>query len=353
MKIGIVGIGFMGMVHYLTYQKLRGAQVVALCERDEKRLAGDWRDIKGNFGPAGQKMDLSGIARYTSVDELIADPNVELVDVTLPPGAHADATTRALKAGKHVFCEKPMALSSRECQQMTAAAEKHGRMLMIGHVLPFFPEYRWAYETIVGGKYGKLLGGNLKRVIADPTWLPDYYQPDRVGGPMLDLHVHDAHFIRLLFGMPTTVVSQGRLRGETAEYFNTQFRFAEPELCVTATSGVIRQQGRSFTHGFEIHLERATLAYEFAVIGDEPRLLLPLTVFDAKGKATEPKLGDGDPMNAFEGELKEVIRALRSGQPSPILAGQLAQDAVVLCQKQTQSVKSGKPVRIAPLRNQL
>ena len=69
---------------------------------------------------------------------------------------------------------------------------------------------------------------------------------------MLDLHVHDAHFIRLLFGMPVSVTSQGRMRGEVVEYFNTQFSFADPALMASATSGVIYQQGRSFTHGYEI-----------------------------------------------------------------------------------------------------
>lgn len=347
MNIGIVGIGFMGMIHYLTYQKVRGAKVVALCEKDEKRLAGDWTAIKGNFGPPGEMMDLKGIATYTEIDALLADPKIDVVDITLPPSLHAPIAIKALKAGKHVFCEKPMALTSRECQQMTAAAEKSGKLLMIGHVLPFLPEYAWAYQAVTSGKYGQLLGGSFKRVISDPQWLPDFYNPLRVGGPMLDLHVHDAHFIRLLFGMPTSVTSQGRLRGEVVEYWNTQFRFANPDLAVSATSGVIRQQGRSFTHGFEIQLEKATFVYEFAVVGGEGKLLMPLTVFDSTGKAVEPKLPAGDPMMAaFENEIKEVQRSVRAEQNSPILAGRLAEDAVALCHKQTQSVKSGKPVRV-------
>src|SRR5216684_6663903 len=58
-RIGIVGIGFMGMIHYLAARKLKGAQVTALCSRDAKKLAGDWRSIRGNFGPPGERMDLS------------------------------------------------------------------------------------------------------------------------------------------------------------------------------------------------------------------------------------------------------------------------------------------------------
>ena len=53
-RVGIAGLGFMGMIHYLSYQKVRGVKVAAICEQARKRLTGDWRDIKGNFGPAGR-----------------------------------------------------------------------------------------------------------------------------------------------------------------------------------------------------------------------------------------------------------------------------------------------------------
>src|SRR5690606_3298940 len=105
-----------------------------------------------------------------------------------------------------------------------------------------------------------------------------------IGGPMLDLHIHDAHFIRLLYGMPTGVSSTGRMRGEVAEFFTSQFQFEDQNLSVTATSGVIRQQGRSFTHGYEIHLEKATILYDFSVIGDEPKTTTPATLLTADGK---------------------------------------------------------------------
>jgi predicted dehydrogenase len=63
-NVGLIGIGFMGMIHYLAYQKVRGARVAAICSREPRKLAGDWRGIKGNFGPPGTKMDLHGTATY-------------------------------------------------------------------------------------------------------------------------------------------------------------------------------------------------------------------------------------------------------------------------------------------------
>lgn len=347
-RIGIAGIGFMGMVHYLTYQKIRGAKVVALCEQDPVRLSGDWRSIKGNFGPAGKVMDLSGIARYSELEGLVNDPNVDVIDVCLPPALHAPTTIAALKAGKHVFCEKPIALSAADGVKMCAAAEKAGRQLLIGHVLPFFPEYRFAWEAAQSGKYGKPLGGYFKRIISDPQWLPRFFDPEHTGGPMLDLHVHDAHFIRLLFGMPKAVNTAGRMRGPVVELFTTQFLFDDPELTVTASSGVIRQQGRPFTHAFEIYFERATLIYDFANLATGPVLAMPLTVLDDKGRANRPKLaGSGDPMDAFKAELTEVVRSIAGGKPSPVLDGSLARDAVILCHKQTESAIKGKLVKVA------
>lgn len=339
-RVGILGIGFMGMIHYLSYQKSADAQVVALCEMDEKRLTGDWRDIKGNFGPRGKMMDLSGIETFTQMDEMFADPDIDVIDICLPPAFHADAAVKALESGKHVFCEKPMALEVADTERMTSAAETAGKILMIGHVLPLFPEYAFAYQAIRSGQYGRLLGGNFKRVISDPAWLPKYYEPDVIGGPMLDLHIHDAHYIRLIAGMPTAVDSVGRMRGEVVEYFHTQFHF-DSDLVVTANSGVIHQQGRSFTHGYEIHLEQATIIFEFAVIDEQPCVLLPTTVLHADGTVRVPELPSGDPMVAFEAEMKEVAKAVKSGQPAEFLTADFAKDAIRICQMQTASVKSG------------
>ena len=71
-NVGIAGIGFMGWIHWLAYQKVRGARVAAICEFDKKKLTGDWRAIKGNFGPPGEMVDLSGIDTHSQIVRLIA-----------------------------------------------------------------------------------------------------------------------------------------------------------------------------------------------------------------------------------------------------------------------------------------
>lgn len=339
-QIGIVGLGFMGMVHYLTYRKLPGVRVAAICEVNERRLTGDWTDIKGNFGPAGEQMDLSGVATFTRLDEMLKMPELDLIDVTLPPSLHAEATIAGLNSGRHVFCEKPMSLRLAECERMTAAAREADRRLFVGHVLPFLPEYAWALDAARSGKYGKLRGGAFRRVISNPAWLPNFWNKDQVGGPLFDLHVHDAHFIRLMFGMPTAVTSRGRLRSAVPEFWHSQFAFANRDLVVEATSGTIDQQGRAFNHGFELHFERATLQFEFAVLGGAGRYLCAPTLLDDAGKATPIELGDGDPMRAFEAELCSALDCVARNQDSDILNGGLAQDAIRLCWMQAESIAS-------------
>jgi predicted dehydrogenase len=251
---------------------------------------------------------------------------------------------RALEAGKHVLCEKPMALNAADCERMVDAARRSDRLLMIAHVLPFFPEYDWALQTIRGGQFVKVQGGAFRRVIADPTWLKDYWNRDKIGGPMLDLHVHDAHFIRLLFGMPHEVMTTGRIRGGLPEFWYSQFRFADRDLAVEATCGTIKQQGRSFTHSFEIHLERATLMFDFAVIRGDERYLCDPLLLDEKGGVQKAELSGGDPIDSFANELREVVHCIRDGQTSEILGAVLAQDAMRLCERQAESLKRGAPV---------
>ncbi|MBN1589907.1 MAG: Gfo/Idh/MocA family oxidoreductase [Pirellulales bacterium] len=338
-NVGITGLGFMGMIHYLAYERVRGAAVTAICELDRKRLAGDWRGIKGNFGPPGRRMDLCGIARYDDLDRLLEDPKIDMVDICLPPDAHATAVLKSLRAGKHVFCEKPIAMKAADAQRMVKAAKRARRQLLIGQVLPFISAYRFAYRTITSGKYGKLKGAHFKRVSSDPIWMKDYWDPEKGGGPIIDLNIHDTHFVRLLCGMPKAVHTVGRSRKNVVELFHTHFMFDDPQLMVTVTGGTIDQQGRPFTNGYEIYLERATIVFDSWAS-------LPVTVLTNDGRVLRPKLSGGDPVDDFATEIKEVVRSVRMETPSRLLDGQLARDALLLSYKQAESVERRRVVKV-------
>src|SRR5579884_2283704 len=163
----------MGMIHYLAAAKLRGARVTAICTRDAKKRAGDWRGIRGNFGPAGTRMDLGTIKRYADFNEMCADADLDLIDICTPTHLHAEMARIALRAGKHVLVEKPIALTGKDADAMLQTAAKAGKLLMVAQVLPFTPEFAFAAETIRSGSYGRLLGGHFKRIIAQPDWSAD------------------------------------------------------------------------------------------------------------------------------------------------------------------------------------
>lgn len=339
LRVGIIGLGFMGWIHWLAYKRLVGIDVVAICEQDAQRRSGDWRSIRGNFGPPGAQVDLSKIRVCQTVDELLAHNDLDLVDICLPPSLHCPTALQTLDAGLHVFCEKPLALRLDECQSMVARAEKNNRRLFVGHVLPFFPEYAFALDIVRSGEYGSLRGATFKRIISDPTWLKDFYDPDKIGGPLLDLHVHDAHFMRLLFGMPTRVASVGRTKNGVVSFCQSLLTFADPDLCVACTSGVIDQQGRPFNHAFEIHLERATLQFEFAAFQDRSESM-PLKVLTSDGKVLRPGVHAADDIAAFVAEIEEVRNCLQQNRNSSVLGGDLARDAIAICQMQRDSVLS-------------
>jgi predicted dehydrogenase len=258
-RIGIVGIGFMGRIHYLASQRLTGAKVAAVCSRDPAKLAGDWRNTRGNFGPEPGQVDLAGVKKYAALADMLADPDIDLIDVCTVTDQHTPIALQALKAGKHVLVEKAIALSPADADTMLAAAKAAGRLLMVAHVLPFFPEFQFAAEAVRGGRYGKLLAAHFKRVIAKPDWSADIGDAAKTGGPAVDLHIHDTHFIGLLCGVPKEVFAVGTVDGGAVTYLTTSYLYGPGGPAVTCSSGALSMGGRPFVHGYEIYLEKATL----------------------------------------------------------------------------------------------
>ena len=82
------------------------------------------------------------------------------------------------------------------------------------------------------------------------------------------------------------------------------------------------------------------------MIDGKPKLLLPLTVYEADGKVRTPELGDGNPVRAFDDEIAEIVRALGSGGSSPVLGGDLARDDLRICHAQTEAVRTRRETRI-------
>ncbi len=340
MRAGIVGVGFMGWIHYLAYQRSEMAQLVAFCSRDEQKRAGDWRSIQGNFGPPGEWIDVDELSVYSSLDEMLTNPEIDLIDICLPPHMHGEAIRKSLAAGKRVLCEKPLALTAEESEALASAGADR---LFVAQILPFFPEYQLIVDAVRDGRYGKLVGGRFKRVIGPPNWIADFYDPKTVGGPLIDLHVHDAHLIRMLFGMPTSVTSRARLiqpdylSQPVPQYVDTQFDFTDRRCVVSAVSGVIDQATRGFTHGFDVQFERANIQFESAAFADGSTAQIPLTIATSDGAVERPEFAAGDAIDVFVAELDAVAEAIAGQAVHPALDARIAADAIAICEMQLTS----------------
>jgi len=339
LRIGLVGVGFMGWIHFNAYQRLKGAKLAAVCSRDTAKLAGDWRSIRGNFGPPGEQVDLSAVKKYERIEDMVADPDIDLIDICNPTHLHPEYVIAALKAGKHVLVEKAIALKPEDADAMVAAAKSSGKLLMVAHVLPFFPEFKFAADVLRDGRYGKLLAGSFKRVISRPDWSADFGDAAKTGGPAIDLHVHDTHFIGLVCGVPKSVTATGVIENGMVQHLTTSYDYGPNGPSVTCTSGALSMSGRPFVHGYELYLEKATLVYMSGTC--------PLTCITAGKSEAIELIGGGDPITAFADEIQTAVDGVKANEMPDLLSGQLARDALVMCYKECESVVARRAVAIS------
>ena len=340
-NIGIVGIGFMGVTHFQAIENVKGGRVAAICTRDRNKLKGDWRKVQGNFGGSGGVQDLSKVTCYDRIDDLLADPGIDLVDMCLPTPMHAEWSLRTLSAGKHLLLEKPIALTLKDADRIVAAARRYKRHFMVAHVLRFFPEFRLIKDLAESGEFGQILAAHFKRNTARPLWR-DPGDMERSGGPVIDLHIHDADFVQYLLGMPNAVASTGYVSREgIVEYLSTHYHYRDRTMGIIAEGGWLSQQGCPFEQSYEVYFEEGTLKFH-SYWGQSPVLLTK------DGKTRRPELARKD---AFVAELQEAVDTLAKGRDSAILGGNSARNSLLLCLKEIQSVRNGGRVRINQTRS--
>ena len=185
-------------------------------------------------------------------------------------------------------------------------------------------------------------------MIARPDWSSGIADADRSGGPAIDLHIHDTHFVGLVCGVPKAVHSRGVVEHGAVVHLSTQYLYDDPNLAISSVSGALSQSGRPFTHGFEFYLEKATLSFEFANLAGQGHLATPLSVILPDGTVDRPDLaGSGDPVDAFTAELAAAVESVASGTPSPVLSGELARQALRLCLAEVESARTGRAVALS------
>lgn len=325
-KVGLIGIGGMGRTHYSCYQNNEGAEVVAICDVDPKKLAGDWGDTALNIDTGSTAaVDLSGVEKYSDFNDLIADANVQLVDICLPTRLHARVSIAALNAGKDTFCEKPLAFNEDECRLVEAAHVASGKQLMIGHCLRFWPVYVKAKEIIDSGEFGKVLSARFHRISGTPWWSYNNWLAtgSESGGAVLDMHIHDVDTALWWFGEPSTLAADGVVTDGLPLSVEATWRYQDGP--VVQIHGAWDNNGGDFDYGFKVVMERATLLHH-PTAGEKD---LKIIKGGRDGDATEVLPMPED--SPYQLEVDAFVQCLQSGQKMERVTPQASKLAVKYC----------------------
>ena len=299
-RVGLIGIGGMGRMHFGCYQNNSGARLHAICDGDAAKLRGEWGQIQLNLDQSAQseRVDLAGIATYASVDEILAAAEIDLIDICLPTPLHAPVAIAAMRAGKHVLCEKPMAMDEEECAQMESVARETGRQLLIGHCLRFWPEYVTTEQLIRGGEYGRVLGASFHRSSGLPfgssgNWMA---QGAQSGGAVLDMHIHDVDAALWWFGEPDSLETDGTMSGDLPLSADSIWRYNDGK--VVTLHGSWDPNGGPFRMAFRVVMERASVLYD-----SSPQAFQLLQHGESRDLDVPEEL-------AYQNEIDEIIACL-------------------------------------------
>jgi predicted dehydrogenase len=319
-NVGLIGIGAMGRMHFNCYQNNPNARLHAICDSNEAKLRGDWSSISLNLDDTkSESVDLSGIKTYSDVEAILADPEIDMIDICLPTPLHAQITIAALHAGKHVLCEKPMAMNEEECAQVEAVARETDRQLMIGHCLRYWPEYVATDEIIRGGEFGRVLSASFHRSSGLPTtssnnWLATGSQS---GGAVLDMHIHDVDTALWWFGEPDEMHTDGVIWRNLPLSADSIWRYNDGPL--VTLHGSWDPNGGPFRMAFRVTMERASVLYDSATRTFQLLQLTPEGEYSRDLKATD-ELAYQKEIDDFVSRLNENRKVSRVTPASSRLA---------------------------------
>ena len=335
-KLGfaVVGLGQLALGEILpAFAESRMSKLVAL-------VSGNPEKAKKTAARSGVRPD--AIYDYGGFDRIAQDDRIDVVYIVLPNALHADFTVRALKAGKHVLCEKPMAVSVEQCRQMIAAAEQAKRKLMIAYRAQYEPYSLDAMRRIRSGELGDLqmISTDNGRT-ADPSDPADQWRllHDLAGGgSLMDIGIYGLNGARYLSGEEPAEVR--------AQIFNRpdDHRFAQVEDVVAwqlrMPSGLIVNSSCGYSY------ERTS---RFDVLGTKARLTMDpateyhehKTVISTGGAKNQPQIME---RNQFAAEMDHLANAIKEGRPvkSP---GEEGMQDIRLMMAIYDAAKTGQPVK--------
>ncbi len=200
MKFALLGYGFMGGAHLAALQRVEGVTVKSVATRT--RPSSD-APARGNLDLASGPLP-DTVAWSPEWQKVLEDPEIDAVDICLPTDLHREVILQAFAQGKHVFCEKPLALTEEDCAVLLEASRKTDRTFMVGQVLRFMFPYRYAASFVARVGRENIRAARLQRSTGFPGWGGWLGKEERSGGAILDLLSHDLDQALALFGSPQT-----------------------------------------------------------------------------------------------------------------------------------------------------
>ncbi len=330
MKVGIVGLGTMGTTHAASYQRIADCELVAVADIQPERCK--------------TMAERYGVRSYASLGEMLASETLDVVDVCLPTHLHREHVEMAAAAGKHVFCEKPLARNRQEGEAMVEACRRAGVTLGIGHVVRFFPEYRRAKEIIESGQLGKVGtvytyrgGGGFPMAWQD--WYANYQWS---GGLTLDMIIHDFDFLRWTLGEVKRVYAKstfGRAYNRL-EHVLVSLRFESGAIANVEGSWL---DIGGFGTKFEFACEKGLLTYDSKDATSFRSYQQRTGLESVQGVAVPESVVDKDP---YTQELEHFVGCLKRGE-EPLISGDEALGAVDIAMAALESIKTGNPVTLS------
>lgn len=334
-KVGLVGLGFMGVTHIKAYRKIEGVELGAVCDAVFLPLDGDLSKVAGNIGTNEPvRLDMTQVKAFKDFNELLAQPDIDLIDLCVPTMAHPKLAIAALAAGKHVICEKPLARNSTAAREIAQAAARAKGYFMPAMCLRFWPEWAWVKQAIERKTYGHVLAARFRRVSEPPAWgRESYFQGEKSGGALLDLHIHDTDFVQFCFGRPLGVYSSGfTVYSGAIDHVVTLYQ-VKGGATVSAEGCWTMTEGFGFNMAYTVIFENATADYDIS----RGKEALKLYVKGQPAQIIQPEGIDG-----YVGELRHMVESIQSGRAPTVVTAQDGLSSVEIIEAEEQSAKTGQ-----------
>lgn len=336
-NVAVVGLGFMGVTHLRAYLGHPFARVVAVCDAVRVPVNGVLAGVSGNIKKSDDIQLGSDVKVFRKLEELLADPEIQLVDLCTPTPVHPEQVIAALKAGKHVLCEKPLARTSAAAREIMQVAASSAGMLMPAMCMRFWPGWSWLKQVVAEQTFGRVLAANFRRVSQMPGWSGQgtYAGGNDLGGALFDLHIHDTDFVNHLFGRPQRVFSSGVFGvGGSVNHVVTQYHYPGGPAVHAEGSWLLAQ---GFNMAYTLHCERATLDFDLARGAEALRV----TEF-----GQSPRIVAGVGTDGYGVEIGYMLECVAHGRPPQVVTGQDGVVALEICEAEEQSIRTGQPVKL-------